>query len=175
MTLLDHHINAGRMLSERHLASGYISRSHEDEDSIRSKNNRLDTTKNLQSQKVTLYTEYLVEENYEAPGYVLKIGTPAPDITRIKDLIRWYIASSKDQGRLDPDKKLTWIKKTLPEDETIRNIRKQKFNFTRYDFRNIVSSIWARDSPVFLHGLLKVFMYSHCKHSSLPEQGSGLL
>lgn len=51
-----------------------------------------------------------------------------------------------------------WIKKTLPEDETIRNIKKQKFNFTRDDFRKIVSSIWVRDSPVFLHGLLKVFI-----------------
>lgn len=47
-----------------------------------------------------------MEENYEAPGYVLQIGTPALDITRIKDFIRWCIASATDQGRLSPDKKL---------------------------------------------------------------------
>lgn len=52
-----------------------------------------------------------------------------------------------------------WIKRTLPvEDKIIEDIKKQKFNFTRDDFRNIVSSIWARDSPIFLHGLLKVFI-----------------
>jgi len=52
-----------------------------------------------------------------------------------------------------------WIKRTLPvEDKIIEDIKKQKFNCTRDDFRNIVSSILARDSPIFLHGLLKVFI-----------------
>lgn len=48
-----------------------------------------------------------MEDNYEASGYFLKIGAPAPDIVRIKDFIRWYIGSAKDQGRLSADKKLT--------------------------------------------------------------------
>lgn len=48
-----------------------------------------------------------MEENYEASGFVLKIGSPAPDIVRIKDFIRWYIGSAKDQGRLSSGKKLT--------------------------------------------------------------------
>ncbi|KAF9890711.1 hypothetical protein FE257_005577 [Aspergillus nanangensis] len=39
------------------LASGYISRAHEEADSIRGKDNRLDETKKLQRQIVTLYTE----------------------------------------------------------------------------------------------------------------------
>ncbi|OJJ65769.1 hypothetical protein ASPBRDRAFT_201550 [Aspergillus brasiliensis CBS 101740] len=81
---------------ERCLTSGYISRSHEEQDSIRGKNKRLDETKNLHRERVDLYTEYLVEEKYEAPGYILKINTPAPDITRIKDFIWWCIGSSKD-------------------------------------------------------------------------------
>jgi hypothetical protein len=36
---------------------------------------------------LTMFIRYLVEENYKAPGYVLKISTPALDITRIKDFI----------------------------------------------------------------------------------------
>ena len=48
-----------------------------------------------------------MEENYEESGYVLKIGTPAPDITRIKDFIRWYVASADGQGRISEEKKLT--------------------------------------------------------------------
>ena len=48
-----------------------------------------------------------MEKNYEASGYVLKIGSPAPDIVRIKDFIRWYIGSAQDQGRLSSGKKLT--------------------------------------------------------------------
>jgi hypothetical protein len=58
---------------------------------------------------LTTFIRYLVEENYKAPSYVLKISTPAPDITRIKDFIWWYIASATDQGRLSADKKLTII------------------------------------------------------------------
>ncbi|KAK1141018.1 hypothetical protein N8T08_009675 [Aspergillus melleus] len=183
--------DARKRRRERRLACGYISRAHQEEDSVRGKNNRLDKTKHLQRQCVTIYTEYLVEENYEPSGYVLKIGVPAPDIVCVKDFIRWYIDSAKDQGRLSANKKPTvrstcafaerficgfeeattskipdedrkeiysWIKKTLPADKVIEDIKKQKFNFTRDDFRNIVSTIWARDSPVFLHGLLKVFI-----------------
>lgn len=40
----------------------------------------------------------------------------------------------------------------------IEDIKKQKLNFTRNDFTDLVSSMWTRDSPVFLHGLLKVFI-----------------
>ncbi|KAL5333639.1 hypothetical protein BJX70DRAFT_392053 [Aspergillus crustosus] len=88
---------------ERRLASRYISRAYEEEDSTRGKNNRLEETKNLYL-ILTTFIRYLVEENYKAPGYILKIGTPAPDITRIKDFIWWCIASAKDKGRLSADK-----------------------------------------------------------------------
>ncbi|KAL2802048.1 hypothetical protein BJX63DRAFT_426349 [Aspergillus granulosus] len=167
--------DARKKRRERRLASGYISRAHEEEDSTRGKSNRLDETKNLQRQRVTLYTEYLVEENYETPGYVLKIGTPPPDITRIKDFIRWYIASAKDQGRLSADKKLTWIKKTLPADKSSK-ISKSRSS-------TLLEMIFETSSPPYGHGTvlssfmayLKSPLYSHCKYSSLLEQGSGLL
>lgn len=51
-----------------------------------------------------------------------------------------------------------WIKNTLTVDEVIENIKRQKFNFTRKDFRNIIVSKWKCDSPVFIHGLLKVII-----------------
>ncbi|RJE18497.1 hypothetical protein PHISCL_09163 [Aspergillus sclerotialis] len=98
--------DARKKRRERRLTSGYISRAHQ-EDSVRGKNNRLNETQRLQREAVTLYTEYLVEGNYEESSYVLNIGTPAPNITRIKDFIRWYIASANGQRRLSEEKKLT--------------------------------------------------------------------
>ena len=49
--------DARKKRRERRLASGYISRAHQEEDSIRGKNNRLDETQRLQREAVTLYTE----------------------------------------------------------------------------------------------------------------------
>ena len=49
--------DARKKRRERRLASGYISRAHQEEDSIRGKNDRLSETKDLQRQCVTLYTE----------------------------------------------------------------------------------------------------------------------
>jgi len=53
---------------------------------------------------------------------------------------------------------LQWIRKALTAKKVIENVKKQKFNFTRDDFQNTTSSLWTRDSPVFIHGLLKIFI-----------------
>lgn len=51
---------------------------------------------------------------------------------------------------------LEWIKKTLTEEGEVEDIKKQKFNFDRNDFTDLVASMWTRDCPIFMHGLLKV-------------------
>lgn len=53
---------------------------------------------------------------------------------------------------------LQCIKKALTAKKVIKDVKKQKFNFTRDDFQNTTSSLWTRDSPVFIHGLLKIFI-----------------
>lgn len=53
---------------------------------------------------------------------------------------------------------LQWIKKALTVNKVIEDVKKQKFNFTRDDFQNTTSSLWTRDSPIFIHGLLKIFI-----------------
>jgi hypothetical protein len=53
---------------------------------------------------------------------------------------------------------LKWIKKGLTEEGEIEDVKKQKFDFTRNDYKDLVASMWTRDCPVFIHGLLKVFM-----------------
>ncbi|PLB48229.1 hypothetical protein P170DRAFT_360496, partial [Aspergillus steynii IBT 23096] len=50
----------------------------------------------------------------------------------------------------------SWIKKTLTEEGEVEDIKKQKFNFDRNDFTDLVASMWTRDCPIFMHGLLKV-------------------
>ncbi|BCR90773.1 uncharacterized protein ACHE_60659S [Aspergillus chevalieri] len=52
----------------------------------------------------------------------------------------------------------SWIKKALTVNKVIEDVKKQKFNFTRDDFQNTTSSLWTRDSPIFIHGLLKIFI-----------------
>jgi hypothetical protein len=37
-------------------------------------------------------------------------------------------------------------------------MEKEKFNFTKTDYNNTVSSIWTVDDPVFIHGTMKVFL-----------------
>jgi hypothetical protein len=37
-------------------------------------------------------------------------------------------------------------------------MEKDKFNFTKTDYINTVSSLWTVDDPVFIHGLTKVFL-----------------
>lgn len=49
--------DARKKRRERRLASRYISRAHQEDDSIRGKNNRLDETQRLQREAVTLFTE----------------------------------------------------------------------------------------------------------------------
>ena len=53
---------------------------------------------------------------------------------------------------------LQWIRKVLLADEIIEDIKKQPYNFTRDDFRKITSSLWTCDCPIFLHGLLKIYI-----------------
>ncbi|RDH29539.1 hypothetical protein BDQ94DRAFT_150469 [Aspergillus welwitschiae] len=49
--------DARKKRRERCLASGYISRVHEEEDSLRGKNDCLEETQRLQRENVALYTE----------------------------------------------------------------------------------------------------------------------
>jgi hypothetical protein len=68
-----------------------------------------------------------------------------------------------------------WIKKTLPADKTIENIKSRS--------STLLEMIFETSSPPYGHGTvlssfmayLKSSLYSHCKYSSLLEQGSGLL
>lgn len=53
---------------------------------------------------------------------------------------------------------LQWIRKVLLADEVIEDIKKQPYNFTRDDFQKITSSLWTCDCPIFLHGLLKIYI-----------------
>ena len=53
---------------------------------------------------------------------------------------------------------LQWIRKVLLAEEFIGDTKKQHFNFNRDDFRKITSSLWTCDCPVFLHGLLKIYI-----------------
>lgn len=53
---------------------------------------------------------------------------------------------------------LKWIKKGLTEEGEIEDVKKEKFDFTRNDYKDLVASMWTRDYPIFIHGLLKVFM-----------------
>ena len=43
----------------------------------------------------------MIESGRASDGYELEKGSPVPEITQIKEFIRWYAHSTK--GRLDPD------------------------------------------------------------------------
>jgi hypothetical protein len=54
--------------------------------------------------------------------------------------------------------KFKWIKKTLTAEEEIDDVKKGKFDFSTESYKDLVASLWTHDSPVFIHGLLKIFM-----------------
>lgn len=62
-----------------------------------------------------------------------------------------------------------WLKITAEGE--IEGTKKQKFNFTRNDFTDLVSSMWICDSPVFLHGFSKCLSYSHYRCFYSWKQG----
>lgn len=49
----------------------------------------------------------MIESGRASDGYELEKGSPVPEITQIKEFIRWYVHSTK--GRLDPDGRPTVV------------------------------------------------------------------
>ncbi|RJE17657.1 hypothetical protein PHISCL_10007 [Aspergillus sclerotialis] len=173
---------------ERCAANGYVPRAHFEEDVVRKRHDHTDEVKQLHKQYVKLYEAFLVHCDYEKTGYELKRGCPAPDHVVIKDFIRFYVRSVRGSGRLSDTKLPTvrttlacaerffggfeeatgsTIKKDdrdevysacLTEEGEIEDVKKEKFDFTRNDYKDLLASMWTRDCPVFIHGLLKVFM-----------------
>ncbi|KAJ5456181.1 hypothetical protein N7530_011455 [Penicillium desertorum] len=181
----------------RRKETGFQPEAHREDDATRGKHKRTDESNAIHLQYVELWIEFLIESGRASDGYELEKGSPVPEITLIKEFIRWYVHSTK--GRLDPDGRPTvvttmacaerffggfetatgnmiaeadrseiygvfrltlsqWIKGTLTKQKVIVKMEKEKFNFTKTDYNNTVSSIWTVDDPVFIHGTMKVFL-----------------
>ena len=53
---------------------------------------------------------------------------------------------------------MQWIKNTLTAEGIVVNQKKQKYNFKRDNFLDVVASIWQTDHQMFMPGLTKVLI-----------------
>ncbi|KAL3434604.1 hypothetical protein BDV09DRAFT_195641 [Aspergillus tetrazonus] len=67
-----------------------------------------------------------------------------------------YIKSGNRNPSHDTEELYYWIEHTLTSEGTIKNVKREKYNFTITDYVRIMTSFWILDDPVFLHGRHKI-------------------